>query len=141
MVVVNFGHLLAWEGAHNSTCALNEQTVEGDRSSEEEGVECWRVETFTDEGGCSDDQDGVARLCFCELSDDLSAFGYSHATLEDVWAQPSSGQPGGKDLHVRNSSGQNEAVPTAAKGPDNVVDYLFVSLLIGHEGTVYVSQR
>jgi len=138
---VNFGHLLAWEGAHNSTCALNEQTVERDRPSEEERIECWRVETFTGEGGCADDQDGIARSGFRELSDDSSAFGYGHATLQDVWAQAATGQLGGKGLHVRNSSGQNEAVPSAAKGLDNVADDLFVSYLIGHEGTVYVSQR
>ena len=62
VVVVDLGDVFAWCRAGNSSGALDEQPVEGDRRGQEQGVECGSVEALADKRGSADDHNAVAGL-------------------------------------------------------------------------------
>lgn len=140
MVVVDFGDVFAGCGAYHSSGVLDEQAVEGDRGSEEQGVECGGVEALADERRGADDQDAVAGLRVGEAVHHRPTLGGAHSSLQDerfVSAQPKHGR---EDVHLGDSSGEYQAVPSAAEGCREVCDDLGVALLIGDEGAVYGGQ-
>src|SRR3954454_8268801 len=131
VVVVDFRGLLAGKGAQNAAGGLDESSLEGDRSDEEQGVQCWAIAALADEVAGRDDEE---RWTSGGGEEPLSRGGplaCAHSASQDDCFKSAVGETGGEVVDVSRALGQHQAVAPAAVGFDDVRNDLPVACFVG----------